>query len=199
MPIPLTPPYGRYARVLYREGTGTEIDVVLDSSAGDFRGEAGQKGRMGLLGWDRQEVDEAGTVVSQESARGTSFQVGPDYRRPFLLMAQLLLSEQKYRQLEAIFERQQESPAEGALLFDHRLMLAEPSPRSRARFDAATTAGYVPPGMVLFWPIFVVEVAKIEILSVIVGASGAYRYSVNVDFRERLPPLGAGGDRAWSL
>jgi hypothetical protein len=194
MPSPLLPPYGTYARLLFREGTTNEIDLTLSAANGDFRGDVSQKGRLAFLSWDRLEVDGY-TMVSQPSARGRSFQVGPDFRRPFKFLGQLLLLEQKYRMLEAMFEAQQDFPTEDIFLFDHRLMLTEAIPRTRARFDPVTTTGYVAPGVAMFWPIYRAEISSINALSFGRRTSGDYRYSVDVELAERIPPLGTAGDR----
>lgn len=193
MPCTLSPPFGTSLRLIYDEGNANEIDLTL-SAPGDFRGDSGQSGRLGVLGYDRIEQEEY-YRSSSISSGGTSFQVGPEFRIPYRFTAHLLLLEAQVRNIEAMFLRQQDTPESDILLLDHRIMLQEPSPRTRARHDAATVAPVTAAGMVAFWPIYRVEISKFEVQSFGVRSSGQLRYSYNLEMVERYPALGTGGDR----
>lgn len=193
MTCTLSPPFGTFFRLIYDEGNANEIDITL-SAPGDFRGEANQSGRLGMLGYDRIEQEEF-YRSSAISAGGTSFQVGPEYRIPYKFIAHLLLLEAQVRNIEAMFLRQQDNTESDILLLDHRIMLQEPNPRTRARHDAATVAPVTAAGMVAFWPIYRVEISKFEMQSFGVRSSGQIRYSYNLEMTERYPALGAGSDR----
>lgn len=193
MPCTLSPPFGTYFRLIYDEGNANEIDLTL-SAPGDFRGEANQSGRLAMLGYDRIEQEEF-YRSSSISAGGTSFQVGPEYRIPYKFIAHLLLLETQVRNIEAMFLRQQDNPETDILLLDHKIMLQEPTPRTRARHDGATTAPVVAPGMVAYWPIYRIEISKFEVQSLGLRTDGQLRYSYNLEMTERYPALGSGGDR----
>lgn len=193
MPTPLAPPFGTWLRLLFDEGGSNPIDLTL-SSPGDFRGGESQ-GRLEFLGYDREEQGEEFIRSSSISAIGTSFQVGSQHRIPYRFTAHLLLLEAQATAIEAMFLRQQDTPEMDILLIDHKLMLAEPLPRTRARHDAATTAPIVGAGMVQFWPIYRVEIASFRLQSMGRRSNGAMRYSYNLELSERFPALGTGGDR----
>jgi hypothetical protein len=191
MGTPLSPPFGTWIRLLFDEG-GDELDITLNTP-GNFRGGEGT-GRLDMLGWDRVEQTEF-FRGSSFSATGTSFQVGPQHRIPYLFSGQLLLLESEVRTIEAMFLRQQDSPEEDILLFDHKIMLSEATPRTRARHDAGSSAPTVVAGMTQFWAIYRVEISSFQVQSLGRRGSGGIRYSYNLELQERFPALGVGGDR----
>jgi hypothetical protein len=189
----LAPPYGYYVRLWFGKGQTVSRDLTLSQQNKNFR--TGNKGRLKYLGWDRQILGAEYSRSSQYSSQGRSWPTGIPYSPPRIWYGSLILSPPEWDSLNDMFTLQQDSMKPGKteqdiLLYDHRIQHREATPILRPEFD--NLGAIANAGTYQYWAVFRTELTKVDLVEMHQNpASGAYRYLVDVELKERLPPLTA--------
>ncbi|AFY60365.1 hypothetical protein [Synechococcus sp. PCC 6312] len=130
------------------------LTVTLD--AANFEFAAGQgDGYLDFLGYDRQDDPEY-LAKTKLNSSGAAVWEGPAFVIPQLFAWRLqLLTQEKYETLWAMYRRQQ-SEKEPIILEDYRLVMSEPSPKTRTEVGEVMNAPDIA-GMDYFCAVFAIR------------------------------------------